>query len=128
MQDGDAMLRSEPREGRLELERFVHCLVHELLDDRLAPRAEGAAAEASAEAPHAREADTMRLEGVAVEHAYASVGEDRRQLVLLIGFVVVVSEHRDDRDLHRRREIAREYFGFFRKAVEIGRASCRERE
>src|SRR5207253_2981742 len=67
MQQRDDLLRSQPREGRLELQRFVHRFTHEVLDDPLAPRRERVAAEAAAEAFHAGDADARELARVAVE-------------------------------------------------------------
>ena len=61
----------QPRERRLELQRFVHRLVHELLDDRLAPRTERVTAEAAAESLDAGDADSLQLARVAVEHVEA---------------------------------------------------------
>ena len=75
-------------------------LVHELLDDRLAPRTERAPAEAAAEPLHAGDADALQLAGVAVEHDQPGVDEDLADLVGFARLEVVIAEHR------RRRECA----------------------
>ena len=110
------MLGSQTRERRLELERFLDRLVHEVLDDLLAPRPERAAAESAAEAANAGEADAAKLPRVAVEHVDADVGEDPRDLAFLSGLEVVIPEHGDDGDF-RRREILREDARLFGQAV-----------
>ena len=74
-------------------------LVHELLDDLFAPRAERAAAEAAGESLDAGEADAEDLRAVAVERDDARVEEDLSQLVLLARFEVVVAEDGDGGNL-----------------------------
>ena len=69
----DALRDAQPRERGLELERFLHRLVDEVLDDLLAPRAQRAAAEPAAEAADAGEPDAAELPRVAVEHVHADV-------------------------------------------------------
>src|SRR6185436_14598438 len=61
VQDRDAAIVPQPGERRLELQRFVHRFVDELLDDVFAPRSEGAAAEASGEPLHTGKADAEDL-------------------------------------------------------------------
>src|SRR5207253_4611482 len=89
VQNGDPLRRSKSRQCRLELERLFDCLVHEFLDDLLAPRAERAASETAAEAFHPGEADTIDLRGIAVKHCHARVGEDLHDLALFAGFEIV---------------------------------------
>src|SRR5690349_11333744 len=65
----DALMRAQPRQRGFELERLLHGFAHELLDQRLAPRLEDAAAEAAGEAFDPGEADAADLHGVAIEQA-----------------------------------------------------------
>jgi len=85
--------RAQPRQRGFELQRLVDGLAHELLDDRLAPRAERALAEAAAETFHAGDADAAQLARVAVEHRKAGVGENPTHLIGLPRLDVVVAEH-----------------------------------
>src|SRR6476660_5054241 len=91
--------------------------MYELFDDRFSPRAERSATEASAEPTYTREADTVRLERIAVEHLHTGVGHDLHQLRLFARLVIVIAEHRDDGNLHRCREVAREHLRFFGESV-----------
>ena len=70
------MFDRQPRQRGLELQRLLHGLVHEVLDDLLAPRSERASAEATAEAAHPGKPDSMKLPRVAVEHVHADIRED----------------------------------------------------
>jgi hypothetical protein len=90
---------ADPRERRLELQRLVQGLLHELLDHDLAPRAERAPAEPAGEALHAGESDAVRLVGTPVQHVHARVAQDPAQLRRLPGLVVVIAEdgHGGDR-------------------------------
>src|SRR5687767_14293011 len=81
--EGDPVLCLQPRERRLELEDFLERLVHELFDDRLAPRAQCTAPEATAEPTNASEPHAVDLVRVAVEQANAGVGEDLGDFRLL---------------------------------------------
>ena len=102
VQQRDELRRAQPRERRFELQRFVDRLVHELLDDRLAPRAERALAEAAAESLDAGDADAVQLARVAVEHVEAGLGENLPHLVGLSRFEIVIAEHGGHRNPERR--------------------------
>ena len=102
MHQRDAVRRAQARQRRLQLERLIHRFMNELLDDRLAPRTERAATKSSAEPAHPGETHAVRLEGVAIENPHAGVGEDLHKLRHLAGLVVMISEHRDDGNFHRR--------------------------
>ena len=91
--------------------------MYELLDDVLAPGAERTAPEPARESFHAGEPDPEDLGRVAVEHDDAGVGDDPPDLVLLPRFEVVVAEHRDRRNLHRRGELLDERARFVRETV-----------
>ena len=65
----------------------------------------------------AREADALYLRGFAVEHGHAGVGEDLADFLRLAPFVVMVSEHGDHRNFHRRGQLARQDPRLIRKAV-----------
>ena len=107
----------KPREGRLEFERFVHRLVHELLDDRLAPRPERAAAEAAGETFDAREPDALYFTGVAVEHADSVIDENLLDLAFGAGLEIVIPEDGHDRNPDRDRQVLHEITGFVGGAV-----------
>ena len=83
-------------------------LLHELLHAGLAPGAERAAAEAAGETLHAGESDARDLDGLAIEHLHARVGQDAAHLGLLARLVVVIAEHGDDRNAHDRGQLLRE--------------------
>ena len=89
--------------------------MHELLDDRLAPRAERAPAEAAAEPLDAGDADAVHLARVAVEDQRPRVDENLPDLVLLARLDVVIAEHRGDRDA--KRQLAREHARFLGQPV-----------
>src|SRR5713226_5237247 len=59
VQDGDLLRRAQPRQRGLELQRFLDRLMHEFLDDLLAPRAKRAPPEAAPEALHTGESDAL---------------------------------------------------------------------
>ena len=64
--------------------------------------------------------------GFAVEHRDAGAGEDVAHLELLVGFVVVIAEHRDCRHAQRR-QLLRENARFVGKAV-IGQVAGQQQE
>src|SRR6185437_3812288 len=97
VQQRDAMLHRQSGQRRLELERLLHRLVHEVLDDLLTPRPERASSESTAEAAYAGEADAMKFPGVAIEHVHADVAQHLRDVALLIRLEVVIPEHADHR-------------------------------
>ena len=99
--------RAQPRERRLELQRFVHRFAHELLDDRLAPRPERALAEAAAESLDARDPDAAHLARVPVEHGQAAVGENLTHLVGFTRLDIVVAQHGSGGNPQRRRALSR---------------------
>ena len=100
----------------LEFERLVHRLVHELLDDRLAPGAEGARAESAAEPFDPRNADSSELDGVSVEHHHSRVGEDLADFDFLSRLDIVVAEY-GRRGHAQRDELARKHARLLRSAV-----------
>src|SRR5215212_4083798 len=61
VQHRDLLRRAQPGQGRLELQRLVDRLPHELFDDVLAPCSQRAASEAAAEALYPGEADAVHL-------------------------------------------------------------------
>ena len=101
MQQRDDLCRAQPRQRRFELERLVDRFVHELLDDRLAPRREGVAPEPAAETLGAGDADAGELAGIAVEDDHPGVAQDLRDLSRLARFEIVVAEHRGGGDAER---------------------------
>src|SRR5687768_13713357 len=98
VQHRDALRCPKASERGLELQRLVHRLVHEVLDDLLAPWPERAAAESAGEALHAGDADAENLVALAVEDLHADVPEDATDLILLARFEVVIPEDPDGRD------------------------------
>src|SRR5207249_7391435 len=67
VQQRDELLRAQSRKRRLELQRLIDRLVHEVLDDRLTPWPERAFAKAAAEPLDAGDADAKHFTRVAVE-------------------------------------------------------------
>ena len=61
VQQGHPLLGPQPGQRGLELERLVERLLHELLDDLLAPRPQRAPPESSGKPLHPREADALDL-------------------------------------------------------------------
>ena len=61
VQDSNFLRRAQTRQRGFELERLFDRLVHEVLDDLLAPGAEGTTTEAAAESLDAAEADPVDL-------------------------------------------------------------------
>jgi len=104
-------------ERALELERLVHRLADEALDDLLAPRAERAATEPSTEAFHASESNALQLAGIAIEHRDSGVGENLAYFILLPCFEIVVSEYCNARHAQRRTNVAREHARFLGQTV-----------
>src|SRR5262249_29708117 len=76
VQNRDTPGAPQAGEGRLELQRLVQGLAHELLEERLAPRLERVLSEPAAEPLGAGEADALDLAGVAVEQVHARLAED----------------------------------------------------
>src|SRR5688572_32943963 len=75
----------QPGQRRLELQRLVHRLAHEVLDDLLAPGPERPLAEAAAKALEAREADSANFDRVPVQDLDTALGEDLLDLLVLAG-------------------------------------------
>src|SRR6185295_4900089 len=117
VEHGDAGLAAQARQRGLQLQRLVHRLAHEVLDDVLSPGAEGAPSEAAAESFDAGEPDALYLGGVAVQHPDAAIAEHLLDLLLPAALEVVVAEHGDDRDVHRRVDLARELLRLLDLAV-----------
>ena len=86
--------------------------MHELLDRRLAPRAQRASAESAREPFHAGDPDAMHFAGVTIEHREPGVGEDVRHFLLAARFVVVIAENGHTRHAQRG-QFAREDPRFF---------------
>src|SRR6058998_1109901 len=93
MEQRDPRTAHEPRQRRLELQRFADRLVDEGLDDLLAPGLEHALAEPARESLDPREADAAHFGDVAVQHLDSRVLDQPSDLVLGAGVVVVVPEH-----------------------------------
>ena len=116
MQQGDQLRRPQPRQRRLELQRLVHRLVDELLDDRLAPRAERMTAEAAPEPFHARDADAVQFTSIAVEDRQAGGGQHVSHLRRLAGLEIVIAKHRRGRN-PQSAQLARQHRGLLRQTV-----------
>src|SRR4051812_6374055 len=91
-------LAAETAQRGLQLQGLVHRLSDELLDQRLSPRAQRSPSKSSCEALHARKADTEHLAGVAVQQRDAGIAQDARDLGDFAAFVIVIAEHRYDRE------------------------------
>ena len=117
MQDDDFLIRAQSRERRLELQRLVDGFVYELLDDRLAPRPEGAASEAAGKPFHTRKPDALHFAGAAIQDADPMVDENLLDITLVARFEIVIAEHGDDRDPDRCRQILHEVTSFIGSPV-----------
>jgi hypothetical protein len=122
VQHRDARLRAQASERGFELQRLVDSLLHEQLDRLFAPGSERAATKPAGESLDARKSDALDFGGLAVENRHACIDEDLTDLVLLSAFVVVVPEHGNDWNLHRRAELASENARFVRQPV-IGKVA-----
>ena len=116
MQERHERARPQPCERRLELERFVHRLTHELLDYAFAPRRKRVLAEPTAEAFDPRHADAGKLACVALEHHETGVSHDRRDLFGVAGLKIVIAQ--DGRGRHSKRpELFRQHASFVLQSV-----------
>ena len=76
----------------------------------------GRLTEAPCESFDPGDADATHLARIAIEERDTGAGDDVTDLILLIGFEVVVPEHSDNRDPHRR-QCTRQHVGLIRAAV-----------
>ncbi len=88
----------------------------ELLDDRLAPRAQGVTAEAAAEALHTGDPDPLQLARVAVQHGEPRAVQNLTDLSRFTRLEVVVAENGRRRN-PQRRQLAREHRRLFGQTV-----------
>jgi hypothetical protein len=105
VQQGDFPLGAQAAQRRLQLERLVDRFPHEQLDDLLAPGAEGPAAEPAGESLDPGEPHPVQLDGVAVEHLDPRLAQDALELRRLPRLVVVVPQHRHDRQAEPRERL-----------------------
>ena len=89
-------LRAQPRQRRLELQRFVHRFVHEHLGHLFAPGSEHTAAKTACKPFHAGETDAVHFARVAVEHLDAGVDQNLPDFLLGARFEIVVAEDGHD--------------------------------
>ncbi len=115
--EDDGMPHTQPREGRLELERFVQRLMDEALDSLLAPGRQRVPPESAAEAPHPREADAAHLARIPAQHIHANITQNPAHFILLATFKVMVAEHRDHRYLDEAGDLLGQHTGFLRQTV-----------
>ena len=113
---GDELRHADARERRLELQRLVDRLVHELFERRLAPGFERTRPEPAAEAFDARDADAEQFARVAVEHGDTGLGQDLADLRGFPRLEVVISQHGHYRDAHGA-QLAHEHLRFFGQSV-----------
>jgi hypothetical protein len=114
MEQRHASRCTKTRQRRLEFQRFFHRFVNEALDGLFAPRTEHAAAKSPSEALHAGKADSMDFRSLAVEQANSAVNQNAPDVVDRAGFIVVVAEHGDDRNLDPADEFTDELGCFLR--------------
>src|SRR6266542_1260787 len=105
VQHRDFLRHSQARERRFELQSFLDRLVNESFDDVLAPGAKGSPSESAAEAFDARKSDAANLGHASVEHRYACIGEDFRDLALLACLEIVVAEDAESRNAEERCDV-----------------------
>ena len=116
MHEHDAVIGLESRQRRLELQRFLYRLVHEVLDDLFAPRTERATPKATAESANSGEPDAAKFPRVSVQHVDADVSQDLTDVTLLTRLEVVIPQHADHRDLDRR-QVLRQHTRLFRQPI-----------
>src|SRR6185436_7871639 len=96
VQQRHATLGSEPSQSSLQLQGFVQGLLHELLDNRLAPGAKGPSPKSSRKAFDSREPDAEYLVRVPIEYSHPDVAKDASHLMLFAALVVMVAQDGDD--------------------------------
>ncbi len=99
MEDGDATLGPQSRQGGLELHGLVDRFLNEGFDGLFAPGAQSAPAEAAGEPACAGEADSAHFNGITIEQDDAGLGQDSPDFVFTAGLEVVIAEHGDDGQL-----------------------------
>ena len=126
MEHGDAAVGAQRAQRILELARFLHRLVDERLDDRLAERRQLTAAKAAEEALHPGKADTVDLVRLLVEHDHPGAVEDLAHDFRLPAFVIVVAKHAEHGD-GARLDVLGEDFRLAR-AAEIGEVAAQQQD
>src|SRR5438270_9322014 len=93
VQQCDPRSRSEPGQTRLELHGLVDRRLDEGLGGHLAPGAERMDVESACETLGPCKSDARQLDGIAVEHLHTRLAQDLRDLDLLAGLMVMVTQH-----------------------------------
>jgi hypothetical protein len=113
VQQRHAALGTEPSERGLQLQRFSERLLHEPLDDILAPWPQRSSPEPSGESLHAGEPDSRDFTRFSIENADSGVTEDVSKLRRLAQLVIVISEdgHDGNRDRAENTSQTSRFFG-----------------
>ena len=75
------------------------------------------------ESLHSGKSDAVQFDGITVEHVHACTGEHPHEVILTVGFEIVIAQHGHDRHVGHC-QIVQQNLSLFRKAV-IGQVSTR---
>src|SRR5689334_22453588 len=98
MQDGNAALRPQRPKRILKFSRFLHRLIYECLDDRLAKWRELAPAKPAEESLHTGKTNAVDLMRLLVEDDHSGAVQYFAHLFRAAAFVIVVTKHAENRD------------------------------
>src|SRR5262245_16842521 len=124
MQQGNTLLRSQPRERCLEFQRLIDGFLHERLDRVLAPRTERTTTEAARKSLDAGEADSVHFRRLAIKHTYSAIDENLTDFLWLATLIVVVAEHRNHGNLDHAK-LAHQDTRLIRQAV-VGKVATQQ--
>lgn len=116
VQHCDALIGAQLGQRGFEFERFVDGFVDELLDRIFTPGSERAASISAGKTFYAGKADAMDFACLAIEHAHSRTGKNAHDLIRFSRFVIMVAEHRNDRN-PRCGQAVDQHMRLFRQAV-----------
>src|SRR5260370_14108997 len=96
MKEGDSVSSAQLGESGFQLEGLFNRLMHKLFDEILSPGRQRAAAVAAGKALDPGKSNSFDLPRLAIQNGDACFGEDRFDLLLLAGVIIVVTYHRHD--------------------------------
>src|SRR5215510_12220777 len=117
MQNHDSAIGLQLHQRLLQANGMADLFLHELFNQRLAPRVQHPPAETAAETTDSRKSNTSDFDGFAIEHGHTSVVENLGDRFRMSGFIIVIPDDSDDRNSHRAANIGGEFFYFLWKPV-----------
>jgi hypothetical protein len=117
MKHCNALGRSQPGQGPLELVRLINRLLYEALDGRLAPRTQGRAPEPAQEALGAGNTGALLLVSLTIQHLDPGLCQDFADLDMLPGLEIVVAQHRDNGNFDGVSQLGDENVRLFGQAI-----------